>query len=55
MDDVSKVELRAEDVEKLEREIKVLRREVNEMKELIRSLLQVLMESDEEEDIYTYT
>ena len=55
MDDVSKANFTAEDVEKLEKEIKVLRREVNEMKELIRSLLQVLMEGEEEEDIYTYT
>ncbi|EDY36250.1 hypothetical protein ABOONEI_2237 [Aciduliprofundum boonei T469] len=48
---------RAEDVAKLENEVKALRREVSEMKELIRSLLQVLMENseDDEEDMYGYT
>ncbi len=54
MVDVSK-EFDQEDMKRLEDEIKVLRREVKEMKELIRSLLQVLMEGEEEEDIYTYT
>lgn len=44
------------ELSKLEREVKDLKREVNEMKELIRSLLQVLMENSEEddEDMYTY-
>ncbi len=48
---------RAEDVAKLENEVKALRREVSEMKELIRSLLQVLMENseDDDEDMYGYT
>ncbi len=48
---------KAEDVAKLESEVKALRREVSEMKELIRSLLQVLMENsdDEEDDMYGYT
>ena len=47
----------AEDVAKLENEVKKLRREVSEMKELIRSLLQVLMENadDDDEDMYSYT
>jgi len=46
-----------EDVAKLENEVKALRREVSEMKELIRSLLQVLMENseDDDEDMYGYT
>ncbi len=48
---------RAEDVAKLEKEVKALRREVREMKELIRSLLQVLMENaeEDEEELYNYT
>ncbi len=48
---------RIEDVAKLESEVKALRREVSEMKELIRSLLQVLMENseDDDEDMYGYT
>ena len=48
---------RIEDVAKLENEVKALRREVSEMKELIRSLLQVLMENSEndDEDLYGYT
>ncbi len=48
---------RAEDVAKLEKEVKALRREVSEMKELIRSLLQVLMENaeEDEEELYNYT
>jgi hypothetical protein len=48
---------KAEDVVKLENEVKALRREVSEMKELIRSLLQVLMENsdDEDDDMYGYT
>jgi len=55
IDETNKLKL--EDVAKLENEVKALRREVSEMKELIRSLLQVLMENseDDDEDMYGYT
>jgi len=57
MDDIKQNELKPEDVAKLENEVKALKREVNEMKELIRSLLQLLMENveEEEEEMYGYT
>lgn len=57
MDSIKEPGPRAEDVVKLENEVKALRREVSEMKELIRSLLQVLMENvdEDEEDLYNYT
>ncbi len=57
MEDIKQDELKPEDVAKLENEVKALKREVNEMKELIRSLLQLLMENaeDEEEEMYGYT
>ncbi len=48
---------RDSDLVKLEKEVKALKREVSEMKELIRSLLQVIMENsedDDEEELYTY-
>ncbi len=57
MDDIKQNELKPEDVIKLENEVKALKREVNEMKELIRSLLQLLMENaeEDEEEMYGYT
>ncbi len=57
MDSIKEPEPKPEDVVKLENEVKALRREVSEMKELIRSLLQVLMENvdEDEEDLYNYT
>ena len=57
MEDIKQDELKPEDVAKLENEVKALKREVNEMKELIRSLLQLLMENaeEEEEEMYGYT
>ncbi|AGB04273.1 hypothetical protein AciM339_0384 [Aciduliprofundum sp. MAR08-339] len=57
MDSIKEPGPKPEDVAKLENEVKALRREVSEMKELIRSLLQVLMENvdEDEEDLYNYT
>ena len=57
MDDIKQNELKPEDVAKLENEVKALKRVVNEIKELIRSLLQLLMENveEEEEEMYGYT
>jgi hypothetical protein len=42
-------------VEKLDMEVKHLRTEVENMKVILRGLLQVVMENDEDEDYYEYT
>lgn len=42
-------------VEKLDLEVKHLRTEVENMKVILRGLLQVVMENDEDEDYYEYT
>jgi hypothetical protein len=42
-------------VEKLDVEVKHLRKEVENMKVILRGLLQVVMENDEEDDYYEYT
>jgi hypothetical protein len=42
-------------VEKLDVEVKHLRKEVENVKVILRGLLQVVMENDEEDDYYEYT
>ena len=42
-------------VEKLDVEVKHLRKEVENMKVILRGLLQVVMENEEEDDYYEYT
>ncbi len=42
-------------VEKLDVEIKHLRKEVESMKVMLRGLLQVVMENEEQDDYYEYT
>jgi hypothetical protein len=42
-------------MEKLDMEVKNLRKEVENMKALLRGLLQVVMENEEEDDLYEYT
>ncbi len=42
-------------VENLDVEVKHLRKEVENMKVILRGLLQVVMENDEEDDYYEYT
>lgn len=42
-------------VEKLDIEVKHLRKEVENMKVILRGLLQVVMENDEGDDYYEYT
>lgn len=42
-------------VEKLDTEVKHLRKEVENMKVILRGLLQVVMENDEGDDYYEYT
>ncbi|MGC8645403.1 MAG: hypothetical protein ACP5UO_03940 [Thermoplasmata archaeon] len=42
-------------VEKLDLEVRNLRKEVENMKALLRGLLQVVMENEEEDDFYEYT
>lgn len=42
-------------VEKLDVEVKHLRKEVDNMKVILRGLLQVVMENEEEDDYYEYT
>lgn len=51
IDDVNK----RTSVEKLDVEVKHLRKEVESMKVMLRGLLQVVMENEEEEDYYEYT
>ncbi|MEM0073716.1 MAG: hypothetical protein QW078_01260 [Thermoplasmatales archaeon] len=42
-------------VEKLDLEVRNLRKEVENMKTILRGLLQVVMENEEEDDYYEYT
>ncbi|MCL5874280.1 MAG: hypothetical protein M1161_02940 [Candidatus Thermoplasmatota archaeon] len=42
-------------VERLDVEVKHLRKEVENMKVILRGLLQVVMENEEEDDYYEYT
>ncbi|MCL4334368.1 MAG: hypothetical protein M1290_03755 [Candidatus Thermoplasmatota archaeon] len=42
-------------VEKLDVEVKHLRKEVENMKVMLKGLLQVVMENEEEDDYYEYT
>ncbi|MEM0141234.1 MAG: hypothetical protein QXN66_04260 [Thermoplasmatales archaeon] len=42
-------------VEKLDMEVRNLRKEVENMKTILRGLLQVVMENEEEDDYYEYT
>jgi hypothetical protein len=42
-------------VEKLDVEVRHLRKEVENMKVILRGLLQVVMENEEEDDYYEYT
>ena len=49
------MDMKDDEMVKLVKEVKNLRREMDEMKELLRSLLQTIMEKDSEEDeIYDY-